>query len=403
MAHPTASLQLAAPGSAPAALDAHRLVRFRRGCRVLFAVRAGLLAGLAAIALVPGAAGSLGLHGDGTWLLLGGLALGTFASRLLLAGPFAAPAHFASLCLDAAVLAHLLLASGGLFSPLVGTQLALVAAFGLLFRRPAALLPAFLVLPVAAGLHRPEPLAATDLFLLGWYGALALVAAAALRWLQQRDEEAHGVLAALEESRRARAVLEERARLSREIHDGVGAALSTLVLQAELAGTRVDDAARAEVSGLRTTAEEAIEELRRSVRLLRGDFDPTRAVEELCTRFAERTGLPVACNTAAAAPVRLAPEAQLALFRVLQESLQNAARHASARAIEVRLELGSEGARLRITDDGVGFDPAATPPGHYGLAGMRERARGSGGSLQIHTAPGSGTTIELQLPARASG
>jgi len=399
---PSAAPLPLAPAIRDAALVALRADRFDRRARVLFAVRCCLLSGLLLASLEPALARSLGLVGPAAPAVLGGLALSTAASRLLLAGSLGRLATFASLCLDAAALAQLLLATGGLFSPLVGTQLVLLAATALLFRHPATAAPALLVLPAAAGLHGPTQVEPADLFLLGWYGALGLLALAALRWLQGRDEEAHLAAAALEEAGRQRAVLEERARLSREIHDGVGAALSTLVLQAELAGTRVSAGnASGEIAGLRDTAEEAIEELRRSVRLLRDDFEPGRAVDEHCRRFAARTGLDVRC-TIAGPGARLGGPQQLALFRVLQESLQNAARHARATTVTVDLQLLPEGALLHVRDDGVGFAAGApAPAGHYGLRGMRERATGCGGRLEVRSEPGSGTSIDLFLPAPA--
>ena len=391
-----------APPSPDAALAALHAARFARRARALFAVRCCLLAALALAALDGALARSLGLTGAAALSVLGGVALATVASRLLLGGRLGAAATFASLCLDAAGLAQLLIATGGLLSPLAGTQLVLLAAAALLFRHPAAALPALLVLPAAAGLHLPGSVEPADLFLLGWYGGLDLLVLAALRWLQGRDEQAHLAAVALEEAERRRAVLEERTRLSREIHDGVGAALSTLVLQAELAGTRVPagDAAR-EVAGLRETAEEAIEELRRSIRLLRDDFEPGRAVDEHCRRFAARTGLDVRCTVDGARAPLGGPQ-QLALLRVLQEALHNALKHARASRLEVELHLAREGALLLVRDDGIGFSTdGRAPAGHYGLRGMRERAAGCGGRLELRSAPGRGTTIELYLPAQA--
>lgn len=386
---------VAADGTPLPSLEAHRARLFRRRGRALFVVRCALFACLALVALQPHLAASLGLDGAAALRIPLGLALGAVASRLLLDGPLGRPATFVSLCLDAAGLAHLLLASGGLFSPLLGTQLVLLAACTLLFSSRLALLPALLVLPAAAGFGPGA--AGADLFLLAWYAALDVAVVAALLWLQDRDERAHAADLALTEARRAHAVLEERHRLSREIHDGVGASLAALVLQAELAGARVDEAARAEVGGLRGTAEEAIDELRRSLRMLRGDFDAARAVEEHCRKFGERTGIAVAFRFEGSG-CPLAAQASLSIFRVLQEALHNALRHGRARVVEVALELAPAGALLRIRDDGVGFEPGELPPGHYGLRGMRERAAASGGSLEVRSAPGAGTEIELRLP-----
>lgn len=369
--------------------------RFRHRAGVLFLLRCAAALALGMAALHPALGPSLGMHGAAGLWVPAGLLLVAVAARLLADGPWGIPGTFASLALDAAALTHLLVASGGLFSPLLGTQLLLVAAAALLFASPWALAPALVVPPLAA-LLQPAPLALADLFLLVWYGSLAVAIAWALRWLQGRDRAAAVAEAALAVALREKAVLGERERISREIHDGVGAALSALVLQTELAQME-HETARAPLAELRTSAEEAIEELRRSVRLLRGNFDPARAAEEHCARFGERTGLAIRFSATGDGCV-LAPEAQLTLLRVLQEALSNVARHARASSAAVDLHLDAEGAQLIVRDDGIGFDGGDSPAGHYGLRGMRERARGCGGSLAIRTAAGAGTTIDLQLP-----
>src|SRR5690606_16749757 len=141
-----------------------------------------------------------------------------------------------------------------------------------------------------------------------------------MRSLRRSDEAARAAEDRLAAALREKAVLEERTRLAREIHDGVGASLAALVLQAELAARSAPGGGA--VAELRATAEDAIEELRRSVRMLRDDFDLLGAAEAHCARFARRAGLAVRFAGSGAAV--LAPAAQLALFRVLQEALHNA-------------------------------------------------------------------------------
>lgn len=388
----------AAAGPFPPAVptDDPAAARFRRGAAALFPGRCALLTFLAAAALVPPVAQSLGLAG-GAGLLPIGLFASAAGARLLLPGRHARMATFASLCLDALALVHLAVASGGLFSPLLAGQIALVAATAHIFEGRAALAPALLVPPLAA-LLQPAPPAAADLFLLAWYGALDLAAVVAMRSLRRSDEAARAAEDRLAAALREKAVLEERTRLAREIHDGVGASLAALVLQAELAARSAPGGGA--VAELRATAEDAIEELRRSVRMLRDDFDLLGAAEAHCARFARRAGLAVRFAGSGAAD--LAPAAQLALFRVLQEALHNALRHAGARTVEVTLALSAAGARLVVRDDGRGFDPERTPTGHYGLRGMGERARACGGTLEIRSAPGAGAAIEMRLPARGA-
>jgi two-component system sensor histidine kinase UhpB len=95
---------------------------------------------------------------------------------------------------------------------------------------------------------------------------------------------------------------------------------------------------------------------------------------------------------------RLGDEEEIAVYRVAQEALTNAARHGSPQRVEVHLFAGEEGAELRVHDDGNGFDLRARPGDGLGLEGMAERARLLGGELDVHSSPGRGTTVELKLP-----
>jgi signal transduction histidine kinase len=126
------------------------------------------------------------------------------------------------------------------------------------------------------------------------------------------------------------------------------------------------------------------------------------ALEGTCTEFARRTGirLRLTCDTL---NTRLSAEAELVLYRILQEALQNIERHARASHVIVRLNGSPDGVRLSIQDDGVGFDPALPSLRRrgmidLGLLGMRERANHVGGTFQIKTAPRAGTKIVTRIP-----
>lgn len=380
--------------------------RFVARARALFVARAGFLLLAAALLFAPRVAAALGLEPRRSVPILTGLALAAVASRLLLPHRRLGPAvAWLSLLLDCAAVSLALTGSGGLYSPLLGTQPILVAAFALLFRPPWAAMPGFLLLPLAVdpGSIGAGPAGLAELFLFGWYATLSAALLAALSWLRRREDGLHAERLALQAALRRRAVEEERTRLSREIHDGVGASLASLVLQAEFVLGQAGAPAPAsglhrDLAELKGTAEEAVDELRRSLRLLRDDFDPIEAAEERCRAFSQRHRIPVAFRSEGT-PGPLAPAAQLALFRILQESLSNVARHANARRIEVALEFTLSARRLKVRDDGEGFDPARRKPGHYGLRGMRERAAALGGTLEILSAPGRGTEVLLTLPA----
>jgi signal transduction histidine kinase len=109
----------------------------------------------------------------------------------------------------------------------------------------------------------------------------------------------------------------------------------------------------------------------------------------------------VACAISTGLESRLAPDLETVLYRVTQESLNNVGKHAGASRVTVSLAAENGSVRLRINDDGVGFDPVAAgrllSEGHFGLAGMRERVEMVGGHLSIDSAPGSGTTVDVAM------
>jgi signal transduction histidine kinase len=156
---------------------------------------------------------------------------------------------------------------------------------------------------------------------------------------------------------------------------------------------------RAEIQELKSNAEESIEELRRSLQMMREDFELAQGLEEYVKTFQQRTQLNVRFERSGL-PRQLAPDAQLALFRILQECLTNAAKHAEPQQVEVRLDYDPERTHLLVRDDGKGFDPQHTPRGHYGLLNMHERAMKLGATLLVDSAPGKGTRVSFSLPSR---
>lgn len=151
----------------------------------------------------------------------------------------------------------------------------------------------------------------------------------------------------------------------------------------------------------------ALDEVRRSVTDLRAAPLEGLTLGEAVRRLVEQTGrehgLKVQFDLRGA-DRPLSPRMEMGVFRIAQEALTNAVNHAEARSLTVSLDLGEglalqEPLRLEIEDDGRGFNPAEPPAGHFGLLGMRERARLLGGTLEIASAPGAGTRITLELPA----
>jgi signal transduction histidine kinase len=197
---------------------------------------------------------------------------------------------------------------------------------------------------------------------------------------------------------------DERGRLARELHDGLGQALTSLRygLHALAAGpvARVPvDAER--LAGYAAAAQEEVRALAQGLRpTALDDLGLAAAVERLADTTRQPGGLRVQV-VAPPAEGRPPRAVEAAVYRIVQEALANVANHAAARTADVILEVGPDRLRAVVEDDGRGFDPAATNGG-LGLAGMRERAALFGGTVTVTSCPGRGTTVDVTLPFNAT-
>ncbi|SDN78639.1 GAF domain-containing sensor histidine kinase [Actinacidiphila guanduensis] len=211
--------------------------------------------------------------------------------------------------------------------------------------------------------------------------------------------------ARLHERSRELTLAGERARIAHELHDAVSQKLFSLRLTAQASAALVDaDPGRAkqEIRQVAALAAEAADELRAVVVELRpAALDEDGLVATLRTQVEVLDRVHSANVTFRSFAVRALPAAQEeALLRVAQEAVHNALRHSGARNVGVALEGRGKGVRLRVRDDGRGFDPGAVRRSgrHLGLVSMRDRAGGVGGRLDVHSAPGKGTVIEMEVP-----
>ncbi|MFH8219189.1 GAF domain-containing sensor histidine kinase [Streptomyces sp. NPDC018057] len=211
--------------------------------------------------------------------------------------------------------------------------------------------------------------------------------------------------ARLYERSRELTIAEERSRLAHELHDAVSQKLFSLRLTAQAAAALVDrDPVRAkgELQQVAALAAEAADELRAAVVELRpAALDEDGLVATLRTQIQVLDRAHSARVTFTARGFRALPAAQEeAVLRVAQEALHNALRHSGAAHVDVTLDRRGPGAVLRVTDDGTGFDPRTVRRAgrHLGLVSMRDRASGAGGTLTVDSAPGKGTTIEMEAP-----
>jgi len=203
---------------------------------------------------------------------------------------------------------------------------------------------------------------------------------------------------------------EERRRLSRELHDETAQVFSAVKMElGVLRGNVQPEQAKRldEVLDLIDTGIQSIRNVTNDLRpSLLDDLGLLPALRSLVADFGARSGI----RTGLAAPSTLPPlsrEAELALFRALQEALSNVLRHAGAQTVDIGISINAEGVLLQVSDDGQG--PTGVTPetlelqGHMGLAGMRERIGALGGTVRLHRQAGAGALLEVLVPASAAG
>ncbi|MFD5856704.1 HAMP domain-containing sensor histidine kinase [Streptomyces chartreusis] len=190
----------------------------------------------------------------------------------------------------------------------------------------------------------------------------------------------------------------ERRRIAQELHDEVGQSMTAILLVLKRAADDAPEPLREDLQQAQEITRESLDEVRRLVRRLRPgvleDLGLVSALTSLSQDFATHTGLRVVRRLDDDLPA-LDHESELVLYRVAQESLTNAARHADARRVEVSLHGADEAVVLEIADDGRGIEAACEGAG---IRGMRERALLAGATLDITSTPGTGTRIRLTAP-----
>jgi two-component system, NarL family, sensor histidine kinase UhpB len=196
----------------------------------------------------------------------------------------------------------------------------------------------------------------------------------------------------------------ERLRVARGLHDEVGQVLTGVLLELDALDSGRADARPQNLQDTKHAVRQALEEVRRIARELRPEMldqlGLTSALTELSRKFADQSGIRVESHFASGLPP-LSQEAELAVYRIAQESLTNVARHAGASTVELALEPGIDSVVLRVADDGRGIGEQADLNGHGGLRGMRERALMVGGALAVKPGRRRGTEVRLEIPTRA--
>jgi signal transduction histidine kinase len=205
------------------------------------------------------------------------------------------------------------------------------------------------------------------------------------------------------------AIIEERSRIAREIHDGIAQSLAFTAIKLDLVGRLMGsepERAQGELQAASAALREQIREVRRSIFALRPIDLEHHGFQETVRRyvsdFAAQNGLRATLELNG--EPRLTSGDEVTLFRILQESLNNVAKHARARSVRVTVRSDGAGTRLTVEDDGRGFEPnsltgVVSSAGGLGLTQMRERMETRGGRFTFESSPGNGTRVVASLPA----
>lgn len=203
------------------------------------------------------------------------------------------------------------------------------------------------------------------------------------------------------------AIIDERRRIAREIHDGVAQSLGYLNLKTKLVSNSVSSQntvqALTELNEIQKIVQNTYDDIRESIDQLSAEIRNLNIIPAMANyiqEFGYNNGMKVRFDYPKSFP-NLSPVAELQLLRITQEALTNVRRHALATEVEVKLENSKEAVEMIVKDNGQGFslsDLEESPPGYHGLNIIKERAETLGGELNISTAPGEGTALMISLP-----
>jgi signal transduction histidine kinase len=244
------------------------------------------------------------------------------------------------------------------------------------------------------------------LWVLGLTGGVLL---AVMGWVVVLGRRLQEQRAISRQKLRSSAVLEERNRIARELHDTLEQELAGITMQLDLAVDcfqQVPGVAKHALEAARNMSRHSMIEARRSVWDLRcqllEDGDLVSALAQIVEPLVPRERTKVAFNIQGS-PVRLPGPVEMNLLRIGQEAVANAVTHGHAGQVSIELRYATASVCLTVSDDGQGFAAGqSSPAGHFGLLDMRERAQSMGSHLRVESEPGRGTRIAVEVPVRSS-
>lgn len=309
-------------------------------------------------------------------------------------------AHFWTLIADLALNLILTRSSGLLLSPIMMLHPLFTAMFLLLFSNPIVLFVPLLCLPIQTfitlGLE-PKHGAFSLIYALLLYTLFDALIIFFIHLVQSQEQRLMRIVVNIEKKMKKLALAHERARIAKDFHDGIGAGLTSIVMQCDyLVHETKKERHYNDLLEIRESAVISMEDMRRSIALLYEDFDIAEQIARLCESMKERHRLNVEMRGIHFLN-NLIIDQQIACCRIVQESLTNALKHAQASAILVYAERDEKTISLIIKDDGIGFTCQKSERHHFGLGNMYDRARNIGATLTIRSEPYHGTEITLSI------
>ncbi|MGM0596551.1 MAG: sensor histidine kinase [Myxococcota bacterium] len=335
--------------------------------------------------------------------------------------------YFITLCFDLIALVFVVVLTGGLSSPVMSGHLLYAVFFAILYPHPLAILPALLLLPIIPKISTllGTAVGGRDLLLLLWYSGIDLIIVYVVVYFDLQENMRFRKALELEEDKRELSLINERQRIAREMHDGLGALLSTIKIQAEFLSefSKDNPEIQKEAELLQSRSQSALEELRRTVRIMREDFELLPALEELIQNMQELYDYKI--SFVYSLQRSFDNNYGLHIYRIIQESLTNTGKHAQATLVEINLEddcklpfwikeqnlsndselhktkagsFSSSGVLLEIKDNGCGFSTSKKTEGHFGLLHIKERVEEMNGQIKITSISDKGTDIKIWFP-----
>jgi len=199
-------------------------------------------------------------------------------------------------------------------------------------------------------------------------------------------------------------VEEERRRIARDLHDGPAQSLTNVSMRLDIIQTMMStnpEMAKAELSKINSRVVSLVNEVRRLIYDLRpvaiDEIGLIQSVRDLARKYAAESKLEIRVD-ADAQVYPVPPARQIAVFRLVQEILNNVRKHAQASSTTISFTTDGHDLHVRVEDDGIGFDPGLIPSGHYGIIGMKERVAYLRGTMVIQSEAGKGSVFTIQLP-----